>query len=353
MVLLERMRLPATAREELLGMMRLQLEKTLPFFAEKTSGDMEIISQSGTESWVLALSVYHEQLENFSAVMRARQLVPEKVSLFAIHLAGTGKPAETDCIIYAEDDKIAFAICENGKLSYAQTLSSTGPEDFCEQLPSVLLSAELEEAPVTFATVRLDDSLADWEPKVREFFQVPVQKISSASARMESNENLLPSTWRSERSKIARASVLRERLIFAGIGYVALVVLAVATIFWLRFRLGKIEEQVRTTRPQIDAIAMDKARWLALAPAIDPQRYPLEILWQVCAGLSSDDIRLTKFNATTTQFLIEAEAPTASAAVAFGERLKKSPGLNEFALQNSPPAILSNEHAQLRLTGKL
>ena len=92
--------------------------------------------------------------------------------------------------------------------------------------------------------------------------------------------------------------MLRDRLIFAGIGYVALVVLAVATIFWLRFRLGKIEEQVRTTRPQIDAIAMDKARWLALAPAIDPQRYPLEILWQVCAGLSSDDIRLTKFNAT-------------------------------------------------------
>ena len=158
--------------------MRLQLEKTLPFFAEKISGDMEIISQSGTESWVLALSVYHEQLENFSAVMRARQLVPEKVSLFAIRLAATEKPAETDCIIYAEDDKIAFAICENGKLSYAQTLSSTGPEDFFEQLPSVLLSAELEEAPVIFATVRLDESLAEWEPKVRDFFQVPVQKIS-------------------------------------------------------------------------------------------------------------------------------------------------------------------------------
>ena len=45
--LLERLKLPATDREELAGMVQLQLEKTLPYPVEEVSSDFEVIDVAG------------------------------------------------------------------------------------------------------------------------------------------------------------------------------------------------------------------------------------------------------------------------------------------------------------------
>src|SRR5687767_1145910 len=54
--LLERMKLPATTREELEGMIQLQLEKTLPYPIEEVTSEFEVISQDENESTLLSIA---------------------------------------------------------------------------------------------------------------------------------------------------------------------------------------------------------------------------------------------------------------------------------------------------------
>ena len=91
----------------------------------------------------------------------------------------------------------------------------------------------------------------------------------------------------------------------------------------------------------------------AIAPAIDPHRYTVEILYQVSSSLSSEDIRITTYDQTPAQFMVEGEAPTAGSAIDFGDRLKNNPELKDFKFDITPPTILPNEHAQFRIFGKL
>ncbi|MEA3189018.1 MAG: hypothetical protein QOD99_2848 [Chthoniobacter sp.] len=353
LVLLERMRLPATDRIELGGMMQLQLEKTLPFPADQVTSGIEIIAQTESESVVLAIAVETGQLDALVEPMRARLLLPQRIGCFAQMLARDGSPGETVCLIFGEEDKIVLAISEGGKLGYAQAISTSGPDEFFSELPQVLLAAELDGVPTNFARVRLDRELGGWHGKAGEYFGVPVEMFSTDAPLTETDLDLVPARWRLEQARFSRASRMRGRLVLAGVLYVFLLLAAAATIFWLRHRVAKVDAQLRSTRPQIEAIAGDKARWMALAPAVDPSRYCVEILMQVCTSLPSEAIRLTSFDQTPAQFLIEAEAPTASVAVDYGERLKADGALKDFTLEVSPPAILPNDHAQLRISGKL
>ncbi len=352
-VLIERMRLPSTNRDELAAMMRLQLEKTLPFSIDEVTSDFEVISQSENESLILALAANNEQLDTLTAPLRTRHFLPEKITLFALHVATQIAKDETVCVIYIEDEKTVLAIYENGKLGYAQTIAAINADDFLAELPQLLLTAELDGVPTTFARVRLDKELDAWSEQARNFFGAPVESISLSAALPEPALNFVPASWHRERENLQRASRIRSRLMMAGVIYLALLLIAAGALFWMQNRLTKLDQQVRATQPQIDLIAAQKAKWTALAPAIEPGRYTIEILLQVCDSLPSDEIRLTKFTETPAQFTLEAEAPNAGVAVEFGERLKKSPGLKDFTLQINPPAILPNEHAQLRVFGKL
>lgn len=352
-VLLERMQLPATDRAELAGMMRLQLEKTLPFPAEEITSDLAVLKQTETESLILALAVHDEQLNLFAQPLRERRVLPEKMTFFALQVAAEGDPADTECVIYAEDGKVVLVIGEGGKLCYAQTVSSMDAGEFFTELPQMLLSTELDGVPASYSRVRLDRELASWEEQTNEFFGVRVDLVAIGLRWREPQVNLVPASWQRDRAQLASAAQWRGRLLLAGIAYLVLLLLAAGAIFWMKMRLDKIEAEVRATQPQIDLIAAEKARWTALMPAIDPSRYPVEILRQVFNSLATDDIRLTKFTSLPAQFSIEAEAPTASLAVNFGERLKKNPGLSDFNFEIGPPAILPNEHAQLQAVGKL
>ncbi|RYD62339.1 MAG: hypothetical protein EOP84_34690, partial [Verrucomicrobiaceae bacterium] len=57
MVLMERLTLPATDREELGGMVQLQLEKMLPYPVEEVTSDFQVLSSGETESTVVSLAV--------------------------------------------------------------------------------------------------------------------------------------------------------------------------------------------------------------------------------------------------------------------------------------------------------
>ena len=61
--LIERMKFPSTDRDELAGMLQLQLEKTLPYPVEEVSSGFEVISQQENESTLVSVAANNAQLD--------------------------------------------------------------------------------------------------------------------------------------------------------------------------------------------------------------------------------------------------------------------------------------------------
>jgi len=255
--------------------------------------------------------------------------------------------------LWQEDEGVVFAVFENGALSFMETIGS--PDDVSAELPQALMSAELAGASTEFCTVLLDPALASLRESVTQFFGVPAQELSTLDDALDVNPpvDLTLESWQAELARVARLGKLKARLIGVGIVYAALVLLAFGFLGAQGRRLEALDKELATVQPQVDAVIAQKSRWKAMAPAIDRSRFTTELLLQIVQSLPSADVRLTQFDQSPTQFMVEGEAPDANQAIQFSDKLKATPGLNEFQFEAGPPSILSNDHAQFRIFGKL
>ena len=353
-VLLERMHLPSTDREELSGMVLLQLEKSLPYGVEEQTSGFDLIQQGETESDILAVAIGNAQLDELCQPLRAHRKLPDQVSVFAIQLAATFPGEEVLALIFREPGATILAIAQNGKLVAAHPCATADRDEFLAELPRLLLAAELEGAPVNFSKLAVERDLADWMPAIKEQFPgVPALLVPVDGTLELGPVNLLPSGWTQERQKQSQQARLREWLTVAGAVYLFFLLAAAGYIIWLQHRVGAIDAQVVAQTPAVDSIGSEKARWTALQPAIDPTRYTVELLQQIYKSIPSDDLRVTVFDQSPVQFMVEGEAPTAGMAIQYMDALKANTDLNAFHLDAGPPEILPNEHAHFRIFAKL
>ena len=352
-VLLERMTLPATDRAELAGMVQLQLEKSLPFALEDVSADFLIVETAGPETTLVSAVAQHAQLDALCAPLRAHGQLPEKITPFAMHIAAAGPADETVLAIYPEQGQLVVAICEKGRLAWTHVLPALDAAALGAALPQIVLSAEMEGVPAVFTRVRLAVECAELGGILREFFHVPVESASFDGALPEPAINLVPASWQAEVGRAARAAHWRHRFIGAAVLYLLALCAAFAYLAWLKARAGKIDAQFRDAQPVLQLLQSRQARWKTLAPAIDPQRYAVELLFQASKNLPADTIRITEFHLDATQWRIVGEAPSANLAIDYVSKLKSAEGLAAFAIDAKPPQLLPNEHAQFTIYGKL
>jgi hypothetical protein len=354
-VLMERMRLPSTDREELGGMVVLQLEKTLPYSGDELTSGFDIIHQEENECDLLAIAVSNEQLDGLCEPLRSRRKLPGQVGIFAIQLAARFPAEEVLALIFREGEATILAVAQKGKLVAAHTCPTTNRDDFLTELPRLLLAAELEGTPVDFAKVAVERELAGWMDGLREQFPgVPIERVSLDAPLAPGPVNLVPEGWTQEKRKEAQKAKLLDWLARAGVIYLCLLLAAAAYIIWLKHQVGQIDAQVAATAPAVDSIASRKARWTALAPATDPTRYTVELLQQINKSIPDPALHVTVFEQTTpSQFMVEGEAPTASLAVQYMDALRSNPDLKAFHFDSGPPEILPNEHAHFRIFAKL
>ena len=351
--LMERLTLPSTDADELNGMVRLQLEKTLPFPLEEVTTGYEVISQGGKESTLLAVAVNNKQLEALCEPLRQQSRLPGRITVFAMHAAMTCPPDKVVLLVYKEEGKLVLAICENARLSFAQTFDSADADVLANEMPQMLLSAELAGSSTNFSEVRLEKSCARLLAALVKFFDLPVCLVEIDDLASQPRCNLLPESWKSETKRVESAAKLKSWLVLSGFIYFAAAGCALAFLLLLRIQVNRLERKIAADQPQIEFVKAREARWKALAPGIDPARYPVEVLFQIYKSLPDDGVRITQFDQSLTQFMIEGEAPTANLAIQFGEQLKKNPGLSSYRFEMGPPTILPNDHAQFRFFGKL
>jgi len=350
--LLERMTLPSVDRDELNGMVQLQLEKTLPYPVEEASSDFDVIHQADSESTLLSVVAQHSQLDRLCEPLRSKDIVPEKVTVYAQHVAATCPLDETVLCLWPEDGQLVLAVCENGKLGYAQTLPHTDPATVAAELPSLLLRADMEGVPTDFARVRIEQGCGGLRDHLADQLDRPVEVFSFDDSLPEPPTNLVPAPWLEEMRRMQSSGQVKGRLQIVAMLYLIAVAAGCLYLAWLKKQVQALDAQVAATMPLVEFQRTRQEKWQSLTPAIEPGRYAVEVLDLLFKNLPSPELKFTLFDFGPKSFKIECEAPNANMWTEFTEKLRKEPGLSAFKIDSPPPQILNDGRVKFNVFGR-
>src|SRR5438093_7800011 len=157
-VLAQRFRLPSVDPAEFPEMIRIQIEKLLPFAADEVTTDFELIEQDENESVVSAVAIRNEQLTEMASPLLNRGYIQRQITVYAAQRASTHAPRGNAVLIYPEGETLVYAVTENGKLSLARVFEGGNGEQLQLELPQLRLRAELQEIDDSYPNVLLDDT---------------------------------------------------------------------------------------------------------------------------------------------------------------------------------------------------
>lgn len=351
-ILAQRLRLPVVEDADFEAMVRIQIEKALPYSSEEVTTDFEVIEQTEEGSVVSAVAVHNEKLSELVQPLLARGIIPSQVTVYAAQRAATHAAVGRAFLIYPEAEALVCVISEEGKLGFTRSFAGADPAQLQRDLPQLAISAELQGINTSFPLVLLDESLFEMREMVEGLFVNRADMIAVEAPPASTKLNLLPDAWRQRRAELARLREWKKRLLWAGGAYAAVLLFFAAFVMVLRFEAGRLQRQVVKDEPSVSFIRQTEAKWKALSPAIDPNYYPIEILLQLFQSLPSADVQITTYQQSARQLSVDGEAQTAALAYQFFEKVKQNPGLQTFQFEMAAPRILPNDHAQFRLEGK-
>lgn len=344
MGLVQRMSLPAAEPGELEEMVRIQLEKILPYPAESVGIATQELARTETEVALAVESVHQDRLVELCQPLVARDCWPRKVAFHALAVAGGAQADENTAFIYRAAGKYVFGISEGGRLSFAQGLGGQTAEDLATELPAVLLGAELEGVPTAFSTVRLDERVADWAETLSVALGVPVAPFDPAGtallAASRPEGDLSPAHWQAERLRGERRLRLRQQLQLAAALYGGVLVLTFLLLGIRKIQVAHLDSRLAAVRPQATYSRTATARWRTLGPAVEPGESLAEAMKNVYDCLPpGDTVLLTSFDFNERGLSVQGEAPSSTAAVEFTEKLKAVPQLRRFHLESEQPTL--------------
>lgn len=350
--LFERMTLPSIDRDELSGMVLLQLEKTLPYPVEEVSSDFDVIRQADSESTLLSVVANHSQLDRLCEPLRSKSIFPAKVTVYAQHVAATCPLDETVLCLWPEDDQLVVAVCEHGKLGYASTLPHSDPATVSSELSALLLRAEMEGVPTEFSRVRIEQGCGGLRDQLAAQLGRPVDVFSFDEPLPEPRTNLVPAPWLDEMRRLQSSGQTKGRLQLVAMIYLVLIAVACLYLAWLKRQVQTLDAQIAATQPMVEFQTSRQAKWQDLAPAIEPSRSAVEVLNILFSSLPSGEVKFTLFEFGPKNFKIECEAPTANLWTEFTDKLRKDSGLGVYKIDSPPPQILNDGRVKFTVFGR-
>ena len=258
-ILAQRFRLPTVDPAEFSEMVRIQVEKALPFSLDEITTDFEVIAQTETESIVSAVAVRNDQLAELAAPLLNHGLSPRQVTVYAAQRAATHAPTGNSLLIYPEGETLVSAVTENGKISLTRILDGVEPGRLQMELPQLALSAQLQGINATFPNVLLDETCFELRDTVQNTLSSQTEIVGIETPPATIKLNLLPESWRARRSQQVRRAEWQKRLVWIGGAYGALLLLFLIYLGLLRFEVGRLGRRIAKDAPKTDN-AREQAR---------------------------------------------------------------------------------------------
>jgi len=247
--------------------------------------------------------------------------------------------------VWQELGRWVFALASHGKLLYCQATGASAG------FPDAMVATEIRMAitqlmlqgfsgPVTGAVVWLEagSDASGASDALEAALRLPVEAaVRPAPVWPSPPSHLLPADVRAERE--ARVQRQRKR---AAIGAVAAVFVVVCA--WLGVELWNdvkhlehLEASALKIEPDAEAYRLHQEKWAELAPVIDPDNWPIEIVFRAISQIPrGGGLRLTQALVQSGEIRLVGEAPEATPTGQFDLALRRSSELVGYQWSNPP-----------------
>jgi hypothetical protein len=311
---------------------------------KRSAPDIRVLETQADKSLALA-TVLLPDLDPELAFESAVQFEP----------AGFTLPLPQDRLcIWREQGRIATAVTRGRNPVHLQIVGETeiGPE-MIHEVRCALLHLQAQRLSGTLLGIVLWGDFSDEE----------VQQLQKGLELRVSRESLPPPTFPATPSKLlpgevgvlharrARRRRIQRLLLAAAAIYLAAIAALAGYIGWQKFQLSLMRRQLAAEAPTVQAIQATADEWKKVEWAVDPQLYPVEVLYQVAALIPPQGMRLTAFEVVKGKLSIRGEASGAPAAFKLAEDIKASPNLKLFQWQMRSPSLRPDGRAEFTIEG--
>ena len=263
-------------------------------------------------------------------------------------------------VIIEEQGDLVLAASHEGKLYHSHIFAKAPAAEEALSLEITLarLTLESELGPDTIDGVALVGANFDrgLSTRLSSVLDLPVRVLAdlppNPALDTRTWTKMLPSGVRAAISTSTQRSNLIRALVLGGLMYASLAFLAFAYLHFQEQRAEKLAAEVEVTSEPAAAVRKANERWKVLAPAIEPQRYPLFLLGEINRIMPGSGIVIRKFEVKGKEIDIRGEARDAQLAFQFIEDFKKNRVLSRYEWTNPRPEVKGTT-ASFRAQGKL
>ncbi|GEP42902.1 hypothetical protein BGE01nite_21930 [Brevifollis gellanilyticus] len=145
----------------------------------------------------------------------------------------------------------------------------------------------------------------------------------------------------------------QRRMIMMGVAAFTFVLIAALGAFAMRVllrerQLAAEEQRLNSIEPELTAIRDAKANWEDLRPALTPDQYPVESIYQLILLMPQTGIRVTRFELRTDGIVIDGEAASLGHGIEFRDKLVAAPAFKRWQWDFPAPTSLPDGRATFR-----
>lgn len=145
----------------------------------------------------------------------------------------------------------------------------------------------------------------------------------------------------------------QRRMVMMGVAAFTFVLIAALGAFAMRVlirerQLAAEDQRLNEIEPQLSAIRDAKASWDDLRPALTPDLYPVESIYQLILLLPPEGIRVTRFELRTDGMVIDGEASSLGHGIEFRDKLVAAPAFKRWQWDFPAPTSLPDGRATFR-----
>lgn len=212
------------------------------------------------------------------------------------------------CCLYLELDGRRMVDHVEALILWKAAGNSALPDDFGDQVAGVLdLDFRVVEKPAP-------------EPKLAEGFAFEPGVVAEARDRRDRGR------------KAMRTAVL------VALVYGVLISAGIFDLFRRQSANVELRQQVDQLEPEASVVRDAQARWSALESALEVDRYPVELFYQVARLFPEKGLRMTSFEITPGgQIVVRGEASSVPVAIRFKADLEGNPDLQDYEWEIPPP----------------
>jgi len=328
------------------GMISLQLELRglQPRGHETAVFDWSVVAREGARTLVL-VGVLPASLP--------REIHAEAFEAFDLSARYLPFP-ENALTLWKEQDRLVFAITRGTSLIYFQALAEG------EITPRVLQDLSCARATLEMQEILMPlERLILWTNVSASEVAALQQALPLSVAQEERPSPVAPAKkWKLTPAAVGEAKRKRESSRWrkrAVLAVLAIYLLAVAALVSRLVATSMQVDDLRKWRADhADALALvdeGRATWKELAPVMDTNGYPLELLLHASQSIPADQLHLTLFEAGENHLLIKGEAKNVAGAFQFFDKLKGDPYFSGYTLDMANPRPLPNDLAQFQIEG--